>query len=48
VAVVPGDPFFLDGRGGSHLRVCFSRASLPEIEEGVRILGRVLEEEPET
>jgi DNA-binding transcriptional MocR family regulator len=46
VAVVPGDPFFLDGRGSSHLRVCFSRASLPEIEEGVRILGRVLGEEP--
>lgn len=47
VALVPGGPFFTDERGQSHLRVCFSRASLPEIEEGVRILGRVLAEEEE-
>lgn len=45
VALVPGGPFFPDHRGRSHLRVCFSRASLPEIEEGVRILGGVLREE---
>jgi len=44
VVLVPGVPFFTDDRGRSHLRVCFSRASLPEIEEGVRILGRVLGE----
>jgi 2-aminoadipate transaminase len=46
VVLVPGVPFFPDDRGRSYLRVCFSRASLPEIEEGVRILGRVLREEP--
>jgi 2-aminoadipate transaminase len=46
VVLVPGVPFFTDDRGRSHLRVCFSRASLSEIEEGVRILGRVLREEP--
>jgi len=45
VVLVPGAPFFPDDRGRSHLRVCFSRASLSEIEEGVRILGRVLREE---
>jgi 2-aminoadipate transaminase len=45
VVLVPGVPFFPDDRGRSHLRVCFSRASLSEIEEGVRILGRVLREE---
>jgi len=45
VALVPGGPFFPDDRGRSHLRVCFSRATLPEIEEGVRILGGVLREE---
>lgn len=43
VALVAGAPFFPDDRGRSHLRVCFSRASLPEIEEGVRILAGVLE-----
>jgi len=45
VVLVSGVPFFTDDRGRSHLRVCFSRATLPEIEEGVRILGRVLGEE---
>jgi 2-aminoadipate transaminase len=44
VALVPGDPFFPDDRGRAHLRVCFSRATVPEIEEGTRILGRVLRE----
>ena len=42
VAVVPGNPFFPDDRGRRHVRVCFSRASLDEIEQGVRILGAVL------
>ncbi|HEX6724100.1 MAG TPA: PLP-dependent aminotransferase family protein [Gaiella sp.] len=46
VVLVSGAPFFPDDRGRSYLRVCFSRASLTEIEEGVRILGRVLGEEP--
>jgi len=44
VALVPGDPFFPDDRGRMHVRVCFSRATPPEIEDGVRILGRVLRE----
>jgi 2-aminoadipate transaminase len=39
VAVVPGNAFFPDGRGRRHVRVCFSRASLEDIEEGVRLLG---------
>ena len=42
VAVVPGNPFFPDDRGRRHVRVCFSRASLDEIEQGVRLLGAVL------
>ena len=42
VAVVPGNAFFPDDRGRRHVRVCFSRASLDEIEQGVRILGAVL------
>jgi len=44
VVLVPGVPFFPDDRGRSYLRVCFSRASLPQIEEGVGILARVLGE----
>ncbi len=42
VAVVPGGPFFLDERGQGHLRVCFSRATIAEIDEGVRRLAAVL------
>jgi 2-aminoadipate transaminase len=42
VAIVPGDPFFPDERGRSHLRLCFSLATPPEIEEGVGILGEVI------
>jgi DNA-binding transcriptional MocR family regulator len=42
VAVVPGNAFFPDDRGRRHVRVCFSRASLDEIDRGVAILSRVL------
>jgi 2-aminoadipate transaminase len=42
VAVVPGNAFFPDDSGRRHVRVCFSRASLDEIERGVSILGAVL------
>jgi 2-aminoadipate transaminase len=35
VAVVPGGPFFRDGRGARHVRVCFSRSETDEIEAGV-------------
>lgn len=43
VAVVPGGPFFLDDRGRNHVRVCFSRATVEEIGEGVRRLAAVLD-----
>jgi DNA-binding transcriptional MocR family regulator len=42
VAVVPGNAFFPDERGRRHVRVCFSRAGLEEIDEGVQLLGGVL------
>jgi 2-aminoadipate transaminase len=42
VAVVPGVPFFLDDRGRRHVRVCFSRSTPDEIDEGVRRLAAVL------
>jgi 2-aminoadipate transaminase len=42
VAVVPGNAFFPDDRGRRHVRVCFSRASIDEIEDGVRLLAGVL------
>lgn len=45
VAVVPGIPFFLDERGHRHLRVCFSRATTTEIEEGVARMAAVLAHE---
>jgi len=45
VAFVIGAPFFVDGSGRNTLRLCFSKASLEEIEEGIRRLGRVVEEE---
>jgi 2-aminoadipate transaminase len=42
VAVVPGNAFFPDRSGRRHVRVCFSRAGLDEIERGARILGACL------
>lgn len=45
VAFVIGAPFFVDGSGRNTMRLCFSKASLDEIEEGIRRLGRVVEEE---
>jgi len=42
VVVVPGVPFFLDDRGRRHVRVCFSRSTVDEIGEGVRLLAGVL------
>ena len=35
VSVVPGVPFFPDGRGAENVRLAFSRVSDDEIEEGV-------------
>jgi len=45
VAYVIGAPFFVDGSGRNTLRLSFSKASLQEIEEGIRRLGKVVEEE---
>ena len=44
MVLVPGVPFFPDDRGRSYLRVCFSRATLSEIDEGVDILDAVIGE----
>jgi len=45
VAYVIGAPFFVDGSGRNTMRLSFSKASLQEIEEGIRRLGKVVEEE---
>jgi len=45
VAYVPGQPFFADGSGQNTMRLCFSLATLEELEEGIRRLGTVVKEE---
>ena len=47
VAFVPGRAAFLDGRGGSSLRLNFSGVGEAEIREGVRRLGEVVCEQVE-
>jgi 2-aminoadipate transaminase len=42
VAVVPGVPFFRDDAGHRHVRVCFSRCTPDEIEDGAHRLAQVL------
>ena len=42
VAVVPGVPFYPDGRGTREVRLSFSKVADGDIEEGVRRLGTVL------
>jgi len=42
VAVVPGSPFFPDGRGGSSLRVCFSKVDDDAIDVGIERLAGLL------
>lgn len=42
VAYVPGTPFFTDDRGDNCVRLAFSRASEPDITEGIRRLGTLL------
>ena len=44
VAFVPGTPFFVDGGGEHNLRLNFSNADEEKIEEGIRRLGRILQE----
>ena len=45
VAFVPGRAAYLDGRGGSSLRLNFSGVSEQDIREGVRRIGKVVREQ---
>jgi len=45
VAFVPGRAAFLDGRGGSSMRLNFSGVGEAEIREGVRRIGEVISEQ---
>ena len=45
VAFVPGRAAFLDGRGGSSMRLNFSGVSEDDIREGVRRIGKVVREQ---
>jgi 2-aminoadipate transaminase len=45
VAFVPGRAAYLDGRGGSSMRLNFSGVSVDEIREGIRRIGKVIQEQ---
>ena len=45
VAFVPGAAAFVDGRGGSSMRLNFSASDEDEIREGVKRIGRVVKEQ---
>jgi 2-aminoadipate transaminase len=45
VAFVPGAAAFVDGRGGSSMRLNFSASGEEEIREGVKRIGRVVNEQ---
>jgi 2-aminoadipate transaminase len=45
VAFVPGRAAYLDGRGGSSMRLNFSGVGEPDIREGVRRIGEVVREQ---
>jgi 2-aminoadipate transaminase len=45
VAFVPGSAAYVDGRGGSSMRLNFSAASEDEIVEGIRRIGKVVDEQ---
>src|SRR3954454_24962839 len=47
VAFVPGRAAYLDGRGGSSMRLNFSGVSEDEIREGIRRVGKVIGEQVE-
>ena len=47
VAFVPGAAAYVDGRGGSEMRLNFSSSGEDEIHEGVRRIGAVIEEQME-
>lgn len=42
VAYVPGQPFYVDGRGANTLRMSFASVPPDTIREGVRILGELI------
>jgi 2-aminoadipate transaminase len=44
VAFVPGAPFYVDGGGMDTMRLNFSNADEPAIEEGIRKLGKCIKE----
>jgi DNA-binding transcriptional MocR family regulator len=45
VAVVPGAPFFPDGRGGLNVRLSFSRVADELIDEGIGRLAALVADE---
>ncbi len=45
VAFVPGRAAFVDGRGGSEMRLNFSGVGEDEIREGIRRIGEVVREQ---
>ena len=45
VAFVPGRAAYLDGRGGSSMRLNFSGVGEDEIREGIRRIGKVVREQ---
>jgi 2-aminoadipate transaminase len=45
VAFVPGRAAYLDGRGGSSMRMNFAGVSEDDLREGVRRIGKVIEEQ---
>lgn len=47
VAFVPGQGAFVDGRGGSSMRLNFSGVSEDEIREGIRRIGKTIDEQVE-
>jgi 2-aminoadipate transaminase len=47
VAFVPGRAAYLDGRGGSSMRLNFSGSSEEDIREGVRRIGAIVREQVE-
>jgi 2-aminoadipate transaminase len=45
VAFVPGRAAYVDGRGGSSMRLNFSGVNVDEIREGIRRIGEVVSEQ---
>src|SRR5687768_3324735 len=45
VAFVPGSAAYVDGRGGSSMRLNFSNADVDGIVEGIRRIGKVVDEQ---